>query len=454
MDFPSSIFKPGMISTPDPRFRIPPYTGSPRGLQSMFQHPYHPTMTPITSAQTLGWDQSNMFRQNIHYPYGNPAPYNMGTSRFFPVAQTTTTSVTQEPIPTGTVTTKSVTFTDPVPSWESQINNIYENPLPNQSQNMGSRLKDGSTQTFFPQNNPSLNQNIKTEHVSQTNQGTGNTAMDLMFGQPSISQAEIKTATNKEVQTLYCHTCKKEDIEPPTFNGKDKWDTFISLFEKVAEFNDWDNSTKCKRLMIALRGSALEFVDTLQLKVTKDYDSLKLSLTQRFGVATNESLYRIKFQGRRRGENETLDKFIQDLQYLAERAYPNERGSIYHKLIVEQFIEGIGNKDCKNYLQLNLNMCKETDSSLIQEVLKYAHNYEAVMGTSERIRKPNPGLSSANTVQQEEENRNKGNHWNPNVGWRGPSKIICYKCREEGHIASRCPQNEQRNIQENERRLH
>ena len=75
--------------------------------------------------------------------------------------------------------------------------------------------------------------------------------------------------------------------------------------------------------MIALRGTALEFVDTLQLKVSKDYDLLKSALAQRFGITSNVALYRVKFKGRRRQENETLDKFIQELQYLAERAYPD-----------------------------------------------------------------------------------------------------------------------------------
>ena len=222
---------------------------------------------------------------------------------------------------------------------------------------------------------------------------------------PNLQSKGNNLAVDHEVQTLplesthhsplSCHSCKKDDVDPPTYNGKEKWDTFISLFEKVADLNEWDNANKCKRLMISLRSNALEFVDTLQFKITKDYDSLKSSLAQRFGVTSNESLYRLKFKSRRRNENETIDWFIQDLQYLAERAFPNERGPIYHRLIVEQFIEGIGNKDYKNYLQLNLKMCKENDRGLLQEVLKYAHNDEAVMGKPDRVRKPYEDTANA-----------------------------------------------------------
>ena len=96
--------------------------------------------------------------------------------------------------------------------------------------------------------------------------------------------------------------------------------------------------------------------------------------------------------------NSTVDKFIQELQYLAERAYPNERGSIYYRLIVEQFVDGIGNCECKNSLQLNLNMCKETESGLLHEVLKFAHTFKSVMGQPERARKPYN--ETANAINQ------------------------------------------------------
>ena len=141
----------------------------------------------------------------------------------------------------------------------------------------------------------------------------------------AVPSSDNSNTVTKGVQTptTSFHPCKKDDIEVPTYNGRDKWDTFLSLFEKIAEFNQWENSTKCSRLMIALRGNALEFVDTLQLNISKDYDLLKSALAQRFGITSNVALYRVKFKGRRRQENEMLDKLIQELQYLAERAYPD-----------------------------------------------------------------------------------------------------------------------------------
>ena len=278
---------------------------------------------------------------------------------------------------------------------------------------------------------------------------------------PSVNSTNQEARPPNATSIIQCeHSCRPKAVEAPTYSGKDKWDTFISLFQKVAEINKWDNTARCERLLVSLRGSALEFVDTFQLRVTKDYDLLKQALAQRFGVTSNEALYRVKFKGRRRNNNEDLDKYIQDLQYLAERAYPNERSNIYHRLIVDQFIEGISNRDCKQYLQLNLNLCKESDSSLVQEVLKYAHNYESVVGSTDRIRKPYDDHTANAIKQQSNDSRprdppqhnpkkGKSKSEGQGEGRREPSRIICYKCQEEGHIASRCPKNQQ-NKQENE----
>ncbi|MEW8548167.1 MAG: hypothetical protein AB2693_32085 [Candidatus Thiodiazotropha sp.] len=306
---------------------------------------------------------------------------------------------------------------------------------------------------MFDLGQPSLiDTNIPTSiNTSTTTSASANipTSSHIINVDPVVSEAKQPTTQS----ILKCeHSCKPKEVEAPTFNGKEKWDTFISLFQKVAELNKWDNTARCERLMVVLRGSALEFVDTLQLKVVKDYDLLKQSLAQRFGVTSNEALYRVKFKGRRRNKSETLDKYIQDLQYLAERAYPNERNSIYHRLIVDQFIEGIGNRDCKQYLQLNLNLFKENDSSLIQEVLKYAHNYESVMGSCDQIRKPyednTANAINPNDPSSRDQKNSKGNPNGQKEGRREPSKIICFKCRQEGHIATRCPLNQQNN-QEN-----
>ena len=79
------------------------------------------------------------------------------------------------------------------------------------------------------------------------------------------------------------------------------------------------------------------------------------------------------------------------------------------------------------------------------------------MGRSDRINKPYE--DTANVIKQNETSRPKSpssRHTHNRTGnrnQRGPSKIICFHCSGEGHIASRCPLKEQGN-QENFSGLH
>ena len=111
-----------------------------------------------------------------------------------------------------------------------------------------------------------------------------------------------------------------------------------------------------------------------------------------------------------------------------------------------------------------------TVDCLLQEVLNYAHNYEAVMGKLDRVRKPYEDTANAikphynarqqnkneqqrNSTPQQHRNTNtqqsdtrpkRGNYDNRQSNeHRCPSNITCFKRNEEGHVASRCPSNEQ-----------
>lgn len=503
-----SDFVPRMVSTP--AWGFPTLAGSLR--YPSFQNP----LTPIAYQDQILYGQVTPAIQAQSPTIRHITPgTNFGTympsltynTSLYPMGYSMThfglnMQSNQSTVSSGTVPTRNVTFSTPSSLSTGNIcsdrfsrstNNPFEGSTVGTSRNpFESNVNRNTTNPFMGNgtwdiNNPFTNVTANTNqpwvsHVSETTMQPGQVShssevtqqpsqvshnselgkeLDLMFGSqpiPSTIPPPIKPTVNPSfiVETVQptvnsCHPCNKK-VEPPTYNGKEKWDTFISLFEKVADINNWEGSDKCKRLLVALRGSALEFADTLQLKVTKDFDLLKEAFASRFGVTSNESLYRVKFKGRRRNANETLDKYMQELQYLAERAYPNEKGEIYYRLITEQFIEGLNNKECKNYLKLNLNMCQANASGLIQEVLKYAHNYESVMGRSDQIQKP--FHEPTNVVKQEQDSRPKNNNYRSNQqSNRTPRKIICHYCQGEGHIMSRCPFKEQHD-QENSKGLH
>lgn len=422
----TSDFVPRMISTP--AWGFPTYGSSVRSAS------FQTYLSPISQNDTLG------MRPTLNP--GMPFPsFPLGA-----LGQQTSFGVNHTPLVT---MGQSIPFTIPPPTWQN---------------NSGSFVNTNTRSVTFSTPSNTAFGNVTTPnitHVSETglpfNQMQYVSDNMINNTQRPVNSIPLPSQTVTQPTALNCHSCHKNRVDPPTYNGKEKWDTFISLFEKVSDINKWDGSEKCKRLLVSLRGSALEFADTLQLRITKDFDLLKDALAGRFGIASNESLYRVKFKGRRRNANESLDKFMQELQYLAERAYPNEKGEIYYRLIIEQFMDGINNKECKNYLRLNLNMCQTTDNGLIQEVLKYAHNYESVMGRSDQIQKPNN--DTTNAVRQDNDSKTKQQNTkqyqgNKNQGNNYQRKIICFHCSAEGHIASRCPLKQAQEQQENSTGLH
>ena len=137
---------------------------------------------------------------------------------------------------------------------------------------------------------------------------------------------------------------------PPLFDASGRWESFIACFEKVAEFNDWNQYTKCRRLIISLRGDAVEYLDTLTHRQTKDYTLLKHALSQRFSEHVNPFVYEQKFYARCKQRNETFAQYSRALQSLAEKALPKEHGNLYYRLVCHQFIQGLPDRAMMNQL--------------------------------------------------------------------------------------------------------
>ena len=77
-----------------------------------------------------------------------------------------------------------------------------------------------------------------------------------------------------------------------------------------------------------------------------------------------------------------------------------------------------------------------------------------MMGSCDRIRKPyednNKNVIKVNDTSLHDQKNGKSNPNGQKEGRRRrePSNIICFKCTQEGHIATSCPLN-QLNVQEN-----
>jgi len=292
--------------------------------------------------------------------------------------------------------------------------------------------------------------------------------------QPSTLPSQSYTYIQPQlVQSAYNPFVGKEQ-KPPLFNGtcNEKWEQFISCFEKVAYFNNWDSTAKCSRLLISLRGEAVEFVDNLTYGQTRDYAELKRALAQRYGEIHNTQIHESQFYARRRNEHESLDQYLKALQYLADKAFPQENGSLYYRLISHQFVQGLADHLLRNQLLWELNRSRATGVELLNEVLAFAQNYESIYGSTHVQRKTEYNAESLprtymysehaygyeNTYMTQDtslpQNANMYDTRQEPVAqypYRPPSDvdpdrevrpIICRNCQGQGHMASNCPERQ------------
>jgi hypothetical protein len=337
-------------------------------------------------------------------------------------------------------------------------NNYFDVPVRTESVQKHSRLVSFSDDLV---DTPSRNNEIdlgndgiegnlfRSQHTPQSRAFTTNSTPQY-YHQSPLSNHSLLTNTRNVTN---------HQIEPPCFSGKEPWLNFIYKFEQIATFNGWNDQTKKLRLSIAVEGDALEFCVALPLLDAMTYDCLKGHLRQRFGTPNHEEMYKSQFKTRVRLDGEDVQAFMSDLQRLAGKAYPREQGQLFYEMICAQFIDGLRHRDCKEYLQFEIRRARCNGMLLIQEMLELAYRYISIKGPLDRVRKPvnyDRNYYYYENRQGSQTDDRPINRRNPGFAYQRPERqnfdhahryerqIICTYCGGEGHIASRCFHNRER----------
>ena len=147
--------------------------------------------------------------------------------------------------------------------------------------------------------------------------------------------------------------------------------------------NEYDTESRRKQLLISLRDEALEFVDSLLVKDTKNYTCLKSALADRFSIVDDKANFLAQFKSRHQHLNESIETFLQDLWHLAERAFPEVSNSSdsFFLIIVDKFIGGLVYTDTRKHLLLNRFQYNNKGADMLKDLLNAAMLYETVMST-------------------------------------------------------------------------
>ena len=191
--------------------------------------------------------------------------------------------------------------------------------------------------------------------------------------------------TVQPIQGLYGHAqqTKRRPKEPDTFDGKSTdWVDYIIQFEKVATWNGWNQHEMAQQLIMSLRGLAQKSVSELNPHQLNDYSFIKRMMGQRFNPIERETAHKFEFKNRKKYKTESVSDYGHSLRRLAAQAYPHLDLQSIESIVIDQFVEGIGNHELKRYVQL-MNRPKTLD-----QAISFAIEYEAFEGPVDQLRKP------------------------------------------------------------------
>jgi len=243
-----------------------------------------------------------------------------------------------------------------------------------------------------------------------------------------------------------------DEVSMPTFNGKGSWEEFISRFERLANLARWNEGMMLDRLLMSLVGEVSLFVDRLHPSELYDYFTLKRALEQRYKANHDPSIMLGGFQTRFRRAGETIRQYAHTLQNMIDTMFPNDHSPVKQSMLIGQFIRGLNNRECTEYLHLNVHIGRpDAWPEAIAKAEMFEHIKGAPFATNRtqpqtipfqrdqvaRVTEPRPQSHSFVPRQTENDRFRRDTQFS---GRSTFDDVICYHCKGQGHMSRACPE--------------
>ena len=122
-------------------------------------------------------------------------------------------------------------------------------------------------------------------------------------------------------------------------------DTWIEVMKLHFEEEDLSERQECGALTSNLEGTALNCVMAKKQYQRDTAEKIFEILLNRFGSGVQGHQAMMRFEKRRQREDETIDKFLDDLEMLRRRCQPDESNRRMNLAVASKFIDGVKNDE-------------------------------------------------------------------------------------------------------------
>ena len=124
-------------------------------------------------------------------------------------------------------------------------------------------------------------------------------------------------------------------------------DTWIEVMKLHFEEENLSKKQECSALTSKLEGTALNCVGANRAKERDSARKIFDILLNRFGSGVQGHQAMVKFERRRQRDDESINKFLDDLELLKRRSNPDERISEGNLAIASKFMDGVRSEEFK-----------------------------------------------------------------------------------------------------------
>ena len=207
-------------------------------------------------------------------------------------------------------------------------------------------------------------------------------------------------------------------------------DTWIEVMKLHFEEKDLSERQECGALTSNLEGTALNCVMAKKQYQRDTAEKIFEILLNRFGSGVQGQQAMMRFEKRRQREDETIDKFLDDLEMLRRRSQPDESNRRMNLAVASKFIDGVKNDELRTMLATHYTPLS-TNAPTPEELRLKSKEYLLLKPPSRSGYKNN--YSNFNNGPA-----NQGNNWyKPRDDM--DKRRSCANCSSTDHHVSICP---------------